>query len=267
MLLNNKNCSNCGGYYDSTLEQCPHCHKDNELYAQRSISRDIVFFSPIAQIGMFLAGFAYGGMIIAEIIATLFFQGITDAVFKTVLILLVTYLLMFVGLMAIAFTTRRKTFISKFKRPFDYLYGLGYAGLIILVSVVLSVIISKFYNGGDNSNQATAVAISKNYPILAFFILGLLGPICEEMAYRVGLYSFLRRFNVFLAIGVTVIAFTLIHFDFFAEDMISELWSLPSYILCGLILTIAYEHRGPACSMAAHILYNIFAFFTILWAK
>ena len=64
--------------------------------------------------------------------------------------------------------------------------------------------------------------------------------------------------------AVTVIVFAFIHFDFGADNMTSELWLLPSYIVSGIILTIAYEHRGPACSMTAHIAYNIFAFIMIL---
>jgi hypothetical protein len=49
------------------------------------------------------------------------------------------------------------------------------------------------------------------------------------------------------------------------EDF-NELWSLPSYRISGFILTLAYEHRGPAWSMTAHVLYNIFAFLIMLAA-
>ena len=63
---------------------------------------------------------------------------------------------------------------------------------------------------------------------------------------------------------MTVIVFAFIHFDFDAADMANELWAIPSYIVAGAVLTLAYEHRGPACSMTAHVLYNIFAFLTIL---
>ena len=60
-----------------------------------------------------------------------------------------------------------------------------------------------------------------------------------------------------------MVVFAFIHFDFEAigtPEIVEELWSLPSYLVSGLILTIAYEHRGPACSMTAHVLYNLFAF-------
>ena len=68
MLLKNKNCPNCHSYYDPTLTKCPICDNSNELYEQRRIPRNIVFFHPASQIGLFLIGFAYFGMLITEIL-------------------------------------------------------------------------------------------------------------------------------------------------------------------------------------------------------
>ena len=58
--------------------------------------------------------------------------------------------------------------------------------------------------------------------------------------------------------------FALIHFDFQAENIVNELWALPTYLVSGVILGLAYEHRGPACSMTAHLIYNLFAFIVML---
>ena len=263
MLLNSKKCPNCQAYYDPTLKQCPICHKDNELYYRRNVLNNVFFFHPIAQVGLFLGGFAYTGMLFLEVFASLFL-GFKDELLNQVLILFFTYLLMFGGLMVIAMSTRRQPFLKRYTRSLDYIFGAAYTIALIGASLIIGFIVSQFYKGGDNTNQAAAESISKNYPILAGFILCFFGPVCEEFTYRVGLYSLLRRVNVFLAMTVTVIVFTLIHFDFTAENMIGELWSLPSYITSGLILTLAYEHRGPACSMTAHIAYNTFAFIMIL---
>ena len=267
MLFRNKKCPNCETYYEPTLEKCPGCHKTNELYLNREITNKIVFMHPIAQIGMFLAGFALAGMLVGELIISNFVVLIPgDDVLKQTLLLLFTYLSMLGGLAAIVLTTRRKHFFSKYKRGLDYVYGIGYAITIVLVSMIIGAIITIFHTPADNNNQAAAVAVAKNYPIIAFFLLGFLGPICEELTYRVGLYSFFRRINKYLAFGVTIVVFALIHFDFGAEDIINELWSLPSYLISGFILTLAYDHRGPACSMTAHVLYNIFAFLMMLVA-
>ena len=267
MLIRNKNCSNCQGYYDPTLEQCPFCHKDNELYQRRSVLNNVFFFHPLAELGLFLCGFAYVGMIMSEIICSVFLTYINDELLKQILLLTFTYLMMFGGLLAIVMTTRRKPFLKRYIRPVDYAFGVVYAIALGVAGLIVGVIISQFYKGGENNNQATAELLSHNYPILAGLILCLLGPICEEFTYRVGLYSLLRRINVFLAMGVTIVFFTFIHFDFTSNDMVSELWSIPSYLVSAIILTIAYEHRGPACSMTAHVLYNTFAFIMILVDK
>ena len=267
MLIKWKKCSNCDTYHDPTLEKCPKCHKHNELYLNREISNHVAFFHPIAQIGIFLAGFSYVGMLLAELFSGSIFQlFVQDELLWKTLTISLTYLLMFVGLAMIVISTRRDYFFKKYTRGIDYLYGLGYAVTLVLASSILGALILIFHTPTDNVNQTTAIDIAKGYPILAFVIMGILGPICEELTYRVGLYSFLRRINKWLALAVTALVFAFIHFSF-DGDIIEELWSFPSYLLSGVILTLAYEHRGPACSMTAHLAYNIFAFTLMLVSK
>ncbi len=265
MLIKEKKCSDCDTYYDPTLEKCPSCHKDNELYINRTINTHITFMHPLAQIGLFLAGFSFAGMLVAELIFGNLFGFIGDKVLFKTLTISFAYLLMFTGLISIIFLTRKKHFCSKFVKPLDYIYGIGYALTLFFVAVIVSSIITLFYKAEDNTNQGVAIEIAKNYPIIAFIVMGLLGPICEELTYRVGLYSFFRRINKYLALAISAIIFALIHFDFTAENMVNELWALPQYIVAGVVLGLAYEHHGPACSLTAHLLYNIAAFFMMLF--
>ena len=58
--------------------------------------------------------------------------------------------------------------------------------------------------------------------------------------------------------------FAMIHFTFDAANMVEELWSFPSYLLSGFLLTLAYEHRGPACSITAHVSYNLIALMMVM---
>ena len=265
MLLKHKKCPNCGAYYDPTLEKCPECHKHNELYLNRQINDKIAFMHPAAQAGLFLGGFSFAGMLILELLVTIILANlIKDKTALECIVISCTYILMIGGLAFIVLLTRRGHFFNKYKRQIDYIYGFAYAITLILAGSLVANFISLFHEVTNNVNQSTAVIFAKNYPLLAFFILGLVGPICEELTYRVGLYSFLRRINKYLAFGITTIVFALIHFDFTASDIVNELWSLPSYIVAGVILTLAYEHRGPACSMTAHVIYNIFAFLIML---
>ena len=264
MLIKDVKCPNCETYHDPTLRKCPSCHKNNELFALNRLPKRVLFLHPMAQVGLFLIGFSYIGMLIAEIIFALVLRGMPSDLLKTTLMLTLVYGAMFLGLCSIPLFTRRKELFDKYKSGIDYLYGLAYAITIICIGTVIGALVSLFYNSQDNVNQTVAIEISTGYPILAFFVLGFLGPICEELTYRVGLYSFLRRINKYLAFAVTIVIFALIHFEFMADDIVNELWSLPSYIISGFLLTLAYEHRGPACSMTAHITYNIFAFILIL---
>ena len=265
MLFKHKKCSNCDAYYDPTLEECPNCHKNNELYLNRILTNGIVNLHPLAQIGLFLVGFAMAGMLITEVILAVFFKNLfTDKSAYEAFLISLTYILMLVGLASIVLTTRREHFFSKYKRKLDYIYGVAYAITLVLVGSLVSSFISLFYEVSDNVNQSSAIEFIHNYPILAFFILGFVGPICEELTYRVGLYSFLKRVNKYAALGLTAVIFALIHFDFTAADMVNEVVALPIYIVSGAILTLAYEHRGPACSMTTHMAYNIFSFLMIL---
>ena len=265
MLLKYKKCTNCDTYYEPTLKKCPDCHKINELYQEKKVPRHIAFLHPIAQGGLFLGGFSYAGMLLLDLIVSVFAlqftsdKGVLQAVVNSVV-----YFLMFDGLLGIVLFTRKKYFFDKFTNGLNYAYGIGYAITLVLIGSAFSSIISIFHEVSDNANQEAAISYAQNYPILAFFVVGIIGPLCEELTYRVGLYSFLRRINKYLAIAVTTVVFAFIHFNFDPAGIVDELWALPSYLVAGLILTLAYEHRGPVCSMTAHVLYNVFAFLVIL---
>ncbi len=267
MLLEYKKCSNCDAYYDPTLKECHICHKKNELYLEKQIPRHITFMHPLAQGGLFLGGFSYAGMLLLDILIALIATQFTSD--KSVLVAIANstvYVLLLIGLLSIVIFTRRKYFFEGYTKGLNYVYGLGYAITLVLIGSAFSSIVSIFHEVSDNVNQTAAIEYAQNYPIIAFFVVGIIGPVCEELTYRVGLYSFLRRINKYLAFAVTTIIFAFIHFNFDSADIVNEFWSLPSYLLAGFILTLAYEHRGPACSMTAHVLYNVFAFLIILGA-
>ena len=267
MLFKDIKCPNCETYHDPTLQKCPECHNSNELYKLNRVPKRAVFLHPICQIAMFVIGFAYAGMLICEIISSIFLASSEKSLLTESLLLFFTYLLMFAGLMSIPLFTRRKDFFKKFTRPLDYAFGAGYAGLILVGELMVTLFISVFnQNAFSNGNQDDIIKYVTNYPILMIFTLCLLGPICEEMTYRVGLYSFLRRINRALAFIVPAFIFAFIHFRFDFNNITGELLALPSYLIAGIILAFAYEHRGPACAMTAHILYNTTAFLTILMA-
>ena len=269
MLFKDIKCPNCETYHDPTLQKCPECHNSNELYKLNRLPKRAVFLHPICQIAMFVIGFAYAGMFFTEFFYAIFIRMIdsSDLQFKSALLLSCTYITMFVALLAVPLFSRRKLFLGKFNNGIDYIYGIAFAVSLMAAGVLVNALISIWHTPGDNVNQAGVESIARNYPLIAIFIMGIVGPICEELTYRVGLYSFLRRINKYLALIVTVIVFAMIHFTFDAENIVEELWSLPSYLVSGLLLTLAYELRGPACSMTAHACYNLFAIIMIMVAR
>ena len=264
MLFQDIECPQCQADFDPALEFCPICQASNPRFKVEKLPKKVLFLHPFAQLGTFLLGFAYVGMLAIQLFLVFILRSLSfaqdETLFKT-LIFFFTYVLMAIGLFAIPIFTRRQLFFSKFKNKLDYLYGFGYAVTILCLSSIINAIITIFYQmPADNLNQEAAELIAKSYPLLAFFIIGIIGPLCEELTYRVGLYSFFRRINKYLAVFLTAVIFALIHFEFGAENMAVELVALPSYIISGIVFSIAYEHRGPACSMTAHVLFNIFAF-------
>ncbi|NLB48610.1 MAG: CPBP family intramembrane metalloprotease [Erysipelotrichia bacterium] len=267
MLFQDIECPQCQADFDPALEVCAVCHAANARFKKEKLPKSVLFLHPASQLGLFFLGFAYVGMLAIQLLVVLVLRSFSLAddtmLFKT-LILSFTYVLMAIGLFAIPLFTRRKLFLSKFNNKLDYLYGVGYAVTIVCLSAIVNAIITIFYQApAENLNQEAAELIAKSYPILAFFIIGIIGPLCEELTYRVGLYSFFRRINKYLAVILTAVIFALIHFEFGAEDMAVELAALPVYLISGIIFSIAYEHRGPACSMTAHVAYNMFAFLMI----
>ncbi len=132
---------------------------------------------------------------------------------------------------------------------FNYIYG------IILHVAGVSI--------SDNANESGITSIVKAYPLLSVIIFGMVGPICEEITYRLGLYSSLRRVNKYLAFILTILIFAFIHFDFTsfkASDptvLRNEFLNLPYYLFAAFVFCFLYEKFGFASSLSAHITNNL----------
>ncbi|MBQ0009374.1 MAG: CPBP family intramembrane metalloprotease, partial [Firmicutes bacterium] len=123
-----------------------------------------------------------------------------------------------------------------------------------IYSMILNVAGVKIVN---NDNQQAINVTSQNFTLTSMVIFGILGPICEEITYRVGLFSFLKRISKWLAYPVVVLVFALIHFNFSASSLTNELLNLPYYLLAGFALTFTYDKFGFAGSTIAHVLNNV----------
>ena len=149
--------------------------------------------------------------------------------------------------------------ISKFKGWKPYVFGIVFGVGIILFDIFYSNFVNLFYPIETSSNEAGVRSIIGLHPFASIIILGIVGPLCEELAYRVGLFGLLKKVNRVLAYAVTGLVFGLLHFDFTSPDLITELIFLPTYIAPGIILSVAYDLFGLPCSWFAHSLNNLFA--------
>ena len=158
---------------------------------------------------------------------------------------------------------RLKIIIKKFKDWKGDIIGLGFGAGIILLTIFYNLIISQFIDLGTNTNEVAAESMIVAYPVLSIIVLGILGPICEEITYRYGLFSLLDKKNKILAYILTPLVFAIIHFDF-TGDLVIELLNLPVYIIAGLSLTFAYDRFGFNTAIIAHITNNLYAIITTL---
>lgn len=146
--------------------------------------------------------------------------------------------------------------------------GALYSLAIIVASVFYNVILSMIdLQVTDNANQAGIVEMVIDSPVTSFLWIVILGPVVEELTYRLGLFAWLKSKSRILAYLGTMIIFGLIHFDFTNPNLINELLNLPSYIIAGAILCMAYDRGGLGTSIAAHIYNNLLSFLMIFLAS
>lgn len=263
MLFGKKTCEGCGANYDATFDKCPKCNTLDAKFLHRGVPRSIAKLYLWQQILLFLVGFAYVGLTLAQLLMVFFVKmsNPSDNLLANFIVMVGAYLIVFALLICIILP-RRKEFFSHFKDWTAYLYGIAFALTLLAFSNLCGAFSQFVLKAETNVNQGLVEQYFASYPFVSFIIMGIVGPLCEEITYRAGLYSAARRLNKYVAFIVTIIVFALIHFDFDFEttaDFINECKNLPSYLVAGFILCLAYEKKGPACSMVAHVLYNSIA--------
>ena len=146
------------------------------------------------------------------------------------------------------------------------MYGFILLGSSVIYNLIVLLIYPDF---GSNANQNTVVEMIKMYPVLSFFSVALFAPIAEEITYRLGLAGTIAKKSKVLAIVVSSLLFGLIHSAFIdlsflsmtKQEIINEAIALPSYIISGLVMGIAYiKEDSLAVSITAHMTNNFIAF-------
>lgn len=261
MLFRKKKCTQCGSSYDVVDETCPMCGTRDEHFRELQIPENVVWLPIVKQMLLFV--FGYIGLnvlsLLAELVVGGFFKEVNAAYYMT--INSIRYFGIFVAMIILLWNSFPR-FKKSFKGWQPYLIGLAGGVALILSNIIINVIINSFYTTSTNQNQSVANDMVIMYPVLCVFLLGIVGPLVEELTYRVGLFTFLLRTKKWIAYIVTILIFALIHFNFFAktsEEWINELLNLPTYIAAGLIMTFIYDKFGLAASSTAHIFNNLYS--------
>lgn len=170
-----------------------------------------------------------------------------------------TYLCLIIILLLIANIDITKL-LKSFKKYQSYLAAiaclLSIYAFYYVYGVFISIIKSPVTN---NANEQALVVLENSFPIISFVVFGIVGPICEELTYRVGLFSLLSRKSRKLAYAVTIIIFAFIHFNFSTDvdTLVNELLNIPYYAFAAFAFSFVYERFGFSASLIAHILNNV----------
>lgn len=260
-MLEKVKCSKCEHSYDKTFDSCPKCREAN--LEQPEGFKELTMLKYGKQIALFLTGWLgfqilglffslllaphYEGLEYSEYISSMFNIELNAS----------TYLVLLAALLLICFEELPKL-IKSFKNWQSYAAAALAVLAILLFNFFYGLFIDVVGPGMDvNQNEAGIKAISNSFPLLSFIIFGFVGPICEELTYRVGLFSFLKRINVYLAYGISLVVFALIHFNFAGENLVNELLNLPFYLFAGFTFAFIYDKFGLSSSLTAHVLNNV----------
>lgn len=274
-----EHCSTCGASFDQTLTKCPNCQAESRDSSFAKGFEAIPDILPLRQILLFLfgwLGFQLIGIIVQFIVLgietnVLAGQGYSDEGLKEALLSFAetptfyaavnytSYLLLFSGMLLLLWKDILKLFPC-FKNPKTYL-GFAFGFALMGVSICWSLISMKL-GATINENQTVIIAMVKETPALAILVTGLIGPLCEELAYRVGLFGFSKRINRILAYFIASVLFGLIHIHDFLSP--NEWLSFPDYLLSGLLLALIYEKYGLGASWFAHATNNLVAVLQII---
>lgn len=184
------------------------------------------------------------------------------------------YLLVFVSLGLILWALKvLNQIVTSYTKVRTYIYGLFYGFVVILASITVSALTNLIFGPTEsNLNQVTIEKLVLGYPIISFVWIVLLGPVVEEVIYRVGLFGSLRKLNRYLAYGLSALIFAFIHFNIPLTDqntidqalLIREFINLPGYFISGLLFGYIYDKAGFGVSSVAHITNNLVSFLVTL---
>lgn len=293
-LLHKQFCAKCGCRYDPALGHCPKCDEPCEFPLMAKGFAHMTPLGTAKEIVLFLtgwAGFQLIGTLLSLFIqlntkATLIAAGLSGASYTAAMeaylktgayyaaVNYPAYIILFCVMVNIVSgdLPRFKNLFKNGKTYLGFPIGVG----LIFFSFLYNVFLLAIGYSNQNANQTAVYGMIDASPILAILCIGILGPFCEELAYRVGLFGFSRRINVYLAYAVASVLFGFIHMHFLSLSKTGGLiwvndpeeWvTLPDYVVTGLVLAFTYEKLGFGASYLAHLTNNLWGVLIYLLSK
>lgn len=273
-MIKTKKCPKCAAYYDETLPECPTCHEKND-FSTVDVEKQKKH-SPELPLGRQILAFASGWLgldilatIISLVISLVLSWKYSDPAevalaMQTLKISMYinffAYVALFGVLFAIVFPIL-KPLAKQFKKWRPLVMGISYGIGIIAAGTFIGLLYDLLgIAPSDNANESAVVAMMKGFPLMSFLAFVILGPVCEELTYRLGLFSGIRRYSKIAAYCVVIVLFGLIHFDFQTTDWTNELLNLPYYMSAGAILCFVYDKEDLSTSMYAHVTNNLVSY-------
>lgn len=271
IYFGNATCQECGRRYDPTLQECPSCGAKNPDKRAASF-KNFMHVHPLKEAGLFAIGLI-GLSIIATLVQiivlliakpsdSMTYASSGECLFWTYAF---AYPLLLLA-MGLLLWKDWGNMLPSFKNWKAYVAGfIGFA-LLIVFSIGYNLIINAIFKAAgvtlpeENSNQSNVVSMVLYGPAVCFFVIGLIGPLAEELAYRVGLFGLASRLGKWAGYLASILVFAFIHFDFTSigtEAVISELVSLPNYLVSGAVLCFLYDKFGICGSFVGHALNNL----------
>lgn len=288
-----RKCEKCKLLIDSDLETCPYCGYKQEKKEEKEVievtptqetevkkeKRNLFNYESCLikmkfQSNLLLFCIGFLGLSVISTVLSIFVvsQNLYLTYFTEIgsaAINFASYLIL-LGVMLLVISSDLPSYFKTFKNGRTYLYGFSYGFMLIVISSLVSLIMNKLFNNSSvNNNESSIDSITSIYPILSLIIFGIVGPFCEELTYRVGLFGGLAKKNRVLAYVGTALIFGFLHFSFSTDvDVLkTEFINLPNYIVSGLLLSYYYEKEGLGVSFIAHMTNNLVSLFiTILYS-
>ena len=287
-MAEKRKCEKCGLLIDDDMEYCPYCgYKQEKIIVEDKETTKVekkesllhfpsrvINLPNFKNITLFLVGFI--GLQLISLFLSLILVSINPYLgyFSsegTALLNFSTYLIVF-GILILIIGKEFSQIFPDFKKGRTYLYGITYGLMLIVISSIVSNIFHLIFNiDSSNNNQQQIESVTTLFPIASSLIFGIVGPICEEFTYRLGLFSpLVKRLKPVFAYIIVALIFGFLHFDFTVlilgdtSSIINELVNIPSYVVSGLLLAYFYLKEGIVASSFAHITNNLFSLIVTL---